>query len=608
MDNKKSFMKLLPAAAVIAAVAVTGFQAESEKQSETKVQTSDNELMKSSELKSLISTAYSYESNDQEEASDGIAKTSKRKTKSKKKKAGITTGKAKALPAKSAAATGEGQGSKTTPTTSVPEGGYKDGTYQGSGTGFGGTITVQVKISGGKIASIEILSAAGETGSYFASAKGVISKMISGQTPNVDAVSGATYSSNGIIQAVQNALAKAGNGKTAKATKTTKKKTPVKTTKKTTLPVKVPEPTGEVMYKDGTYSGEAEGFDGPVKVTVTIKDGKITGITNTNTDTKEYFDKAWSGIQPKILEKQAVYGVDTVSGATFSSNGIIGAVQKALEQAIVNATPTPEATPTPMPTAAPAPVVPDNPSSLYKDGTYSGEAEGFDGIVKVTVTIRDGKITEATNTNEDTPKYFSKAWNNIYAALLEKQSADGIDTVSRATYSSNGIINAMKKALAQAKVESTVTPEPTATPTPTVTPKPTATPTPTAVPEPTITPEPTTVPEPTVTPEPTAVPEPTVTPEPTTAPGAGYKDGTYTGTGNGFNGKVTVIITVSGGNIVSATYSGSDDEPEFSSAWNGIYNQIMGKQSADGIDTVTDATYSSKGLIQAFQSAISQAK
>ena len=55
-------------------------------------------------------------------------------------------------------------------------------------------------------------------------------------------------------------------------------------------------------------------------------------------------------------------------------------------------------------------------------------------------------------------------------------------------------------------------------------------------------------------------------------------------------------------------YDGEDDEPEFSNAWNGIYNQIMGKQSADGIDTVTDATYSSNGLIQAFQSAISQAK
>ncbi len=51
-----------------------------------------------------------------------------------------------------------------------------------------------------------------------------------------------------------------------------------------------------------------------------------------------------------------------------------------------------------------------------------------------------------------------------------------------------------------------------------------------------------------------------------------------------------------------------DYEPEFSNAWNGIYNQVLGRQSADGLDTVSGATYSSNGLIQAFQSAISQAK
>lgn len=65
---------------------------------------------------------------------------------------------------------------------------------------------MRVTISGGKIAAIDILEASGETASYFASAQGVISRMIAGNTPNVDAVSGATYSSNGIIQAVQNAL------------------------------------------------------------------------------------------------------------------------------------------------------------------------------------------------------------------------------------------------------------------------------------------------------------------------------------------------------------------------------------------------------------------
>lgn len=68
---------------------------------------------------------------------------------------------------------------------------------------------MRVTISGGKIAAIDILEASGETASYFASAQGVISRMIAGNTPNVDAVSGATYSSNGIIQAVQNALSQA---------------------------------------------------------------------------------------------------------------------------------------------------------------------------------------------------------------------------------------------------------------------------------------------------------------------------------------------------------------------------------------------------------------
>ena len=595
--HKKNLIKLLPAVAVVIAIAAAGFQQNNEVKSTKTVQASESKLVKSSELESLLTSAY-FSDGESNEAEDGFLKTKKSKSKkSKIKKSGITSGKTRALPEKSAAASGQGQGTTTTPTTAVPEGGYKDGTYQGSGTGFGGTITVQVTVSGGKIASIDILSASGETGSYFASAKGVISRMISGQTPNVDAVSGATYSSNGIIQAVQNALAKAGNT-TAKPVKTNKKnnKKNNNKTNTTTKPVEIPKPSENTTYKDGTYTAEAEGFDGPVKVTVTIKNGKITNISNTNTDTKEYFNKAWTRIQPSILKKQAVYGVDAVSGATFSSNGILEAVQKALAKASVNITPTA----TPEPTATPTPTAPgpDVPASLYKDGTYTGRARGYSGFVTITITIKDGKITDVSNTNTDTSSFFNKAWKKIQPSILQKQSAEGIDTVSGATYSSEGILGGAQKALAEALT--TVTPEPTTTP------KPTTTPEPTTVPEPTATPTPTAAP--TATPEPTAVPEPTVIPEPTAIPGAGYKDGSYTGTGEGYNGTVTVTIQVSQGNIVSASYNGEDDEPEFSNAWNGVYGQVLGSQSADGIDTVTGATFSSEGLIQAFKNAISQAK
>lgn len=578
LPDRKNYIKLLPAAAVIAAVTVTGVQGKAG--ISQKVQSENADVKDAEELTGLLTTAYSY--ND---FSDGTSSSSKAaKSASKKaKKGGIKKGTAKTLPDESQKTSAQGQGSTSTPTTSVPAGGYKDGTYQGSGTGFGGTITVQVTISGGKIAAIDILSASGETGSYFASAKGVISKMISGQTPNVDAVSGATYSSNGIIQAVQNALSKAAN--------TSVSVTPTPTAKPTPKPTSIPKPSGNVTYKDGTYSAEAEGFDGPVKVTITIKNGKITKITNTNTDTKEYFSKAWAKIQPAILKKQGVYGVDTVSGATFSSNGILEAAQKALAKAETTAKPTTKPTATPAPTEGPAPTeTPDTPVSEYQDGTYTGKARGYSGFVTITLTIKDGKITEIANTNTDTGSYFRKAWKVLQPAILERQSADGIDTVSGATYSSQGILGGAQQALASAKITET----PTETPTPTVTPEVSVTPEPTAVPEVT----------------PTAVPTETPTPEPTEEPAGRYRDGSYTGSGAGNYGagSVTVTVTISGGQIVGASYSTLDDEEYFDEAWNSIYNQVMGSQSADGLDAVSGATFSSQGIIQAFQNALSQAQ
>lgn len=578
LPDRKNYIKLLPAAAVIAAVTVTGVQGKAG--ISQKVQSENADVKDAEELTGLLTTAYSYD-----DFSDGTSSSSKAaKSASKKaKKGGIKKGTAKTLPDESQKTSAQGQGSTSTPTTSVPAGGYKDGTYQGSGTGFGGTITVQVTISGGKIAAIDILSASGETGSYFASAKGVISKMISGQTPNVDAVSGATYSSNGIIQAVQNALSKAAN--------TSVSVTPTPTAKPTPKPTSIPKPSGNVTYKDGTYSAEAEGFDGSVKVTITIKNGKITKITNTNTDTKEYFSKAWAKIQPAILKKQGVYGVDTVSGATFSSNGILEAAQKALAKAETTAKPTTKPTATPAPTEGPAPTeTPDTPVSEYQDGTYTGKARGYSGFVTITLTIKDGKITEIANTNTDTGSYFRKAWKVLQPAILERQSADGIDTVSGATYSSQGILGGAQQALASAKITET----PTETPTPTVTPEVSVTPEPTAVPEVT----------------PTAVPTETPTPEPTEEPAGRYRDGSYTGSGAGNYGagSVTVTVTISGGQIVGASYSTLDDEEYFDEAWNSIYNQVMGSQSADGLDAVSGATFSSQGIIQAFQNALSQAQ
>ena len=87
-------------------------------------------------------------------------------------------------------------------------------------------------------------------------------------------------------------------------------------------------------YKDGTYTGEADGFGGTVAVEVTVKEGKIEAVEVTSAEKEDgaYLAMA-EDIIPKIIEAQSAE-VDTISGATFSSTGIKNAAEKALEQAV----------------------------------------------------------------------------------------------------------------------------------------------------------------------------------------------------------------------------------------------------------------------------------
>ena len=86
---------------------------------------------------------------------------------------------------------------------------YADGTYNGEAQGYGGTVSVAVTIQEGTITDVAIISAKQEDAAYFDAAKGVIDEILEAQTTEVDTVSGATFSSNGILHAVADALGKA---------------------------------------------------------------------------------------------------------------------------------------------------------------------------------------------------------------------------------------------------------------------------------------------------------------------------------------------------------------------------------------------------------------
>lgn len=91
-------------------------------------------------------------------------------------------------------------------------------------------------------------------------------------------------------------------------------------------------------------------------------------------------------------------------------------------------------------------------SSKYKNGIYEGSGTGFrNGTTTVSVTIQNDVITNIKIlSNEDSPRFFNFASSQIISELTNAHSAN-VDTVSGATYSSMGIIEAVKNALNKAK-------------------------------------------------------------------------------------------------------------------------------------------------------------
>ena len=94
-------------------------------------------------------------------------------------------------------------------TAQAEQSGYRDGTYEGSAYGFGDVIRVSVTIQNGKMTDIAVLDASGEDKPYYKQALPLLDEMLAVQSAEVDTVSGATLTAEGLIGAVADALGKA---------------------------------------------------------------------------------------------------------------------------------------------------------------------------------------------------------------------------------------------------------------------------------------------------------------------------------------------------------------------------------------------------------------
>ena len=199
------------------------------------------------------------------------------------------------------------------------EGNFQNGIYTGTGEGYRGKVTVTVKVADGKITEL-VLDDYADDKSYMERAKNrIFQEMISRQNTDVDAVSGATYSSNGLIEAVNKALGNdEGEGKKPEQEESEDKQSFIEAGRFQNL-------------TDGIYTGSADAFRGDVEVQVTVEKQKVTDISILSyCDTEEYFFRAAPAVIEQMKAEQSL-NVDAVSGATYSSNGIIHAVANALE-------------------------------------------------------------------------------------------------------------------------------------------------------------------------------------------------------------------------------------------------------------------------------------
>lgn len=91
-------------------------------------------------------------------------------------------------------------------------------------------------------------------------------------------------------------------------------------------------------------------------------------------------------------------------------------------------------------------------SAALKDGSYQGEAQGHNGVIKLTVTVKDGVISEVkVDEHAETAEIYPNAEEKVLPAVIGKKNADDAELASGATVSSKGLKEAINKALEQAK-------------------------------------------------------------------------------------------------------------------------------------------------------------
>ena len=284
-------------------------------------------------------------------------------------------------------------------------GAYADGTYYAQVDSFGGPLELEVVVAGGRIAAVNVLAHSDTPGISDPAYGNVPQRIVQANSPQVEAASGATVSSQAIMKAVEQALMQAAVGAAAEEA----------------------ADLFAILVEDGTYRASANGFGGELVIDVTVEGGKITDIEVVESQETPFIaDAAFKALIPAIIEAQGP--VDAASGATFTSKALLEAVEKAVS----GVTEAPEG------------------EAAYLDGIYRARVDSFGGTLELEVVVEGGRIA-AVNVlaHSDTPGISDPAYENVPQRIVQANSPQ-VEIASGATVSSKAIMAAVEQALAQA--------------------------------------------------------------------------------------------------------------------------------------------------------------
>ena len=192
---------------------------------------------------------------------------------------------------------------------------FKAGKYTGTAKGKNGDVTVEVELTTDKIKSVTVTDQQETKGIADPALEKVPGEIVDKQSLAVDTVSGATITSNAIIEATKNALESSGADVSALTGE------------------KAKHENVAVTYTPGTYEGTGDGYNGPVTLAVTFtKDGIDNIEVKSSKETNHIGTPAFDYMLEDAKQANGS-GIDTVSGATFTSAAIKSALNDAAEQA-----------------------------------------------------------------------------------------------------------------------------------------------------------------------------------------------------------------------------------------------------------------------------------